>query len=622
MAGRPTITIDREGFLANVLLSQKGPCRVATTANITLSGIQSIDGVTVSPDDRVLVKNQTNGLNGIYVAKTGDWELADDFDQRGHLVKGTVVVVTEGTVNAMTTWVATTSGRPFPGRETISFSQYFGATGTDAGTAGYHLQSDGTTADWAGFVPSGSDVVTRTWQAKARDLVTITDWGAVGDGTTDDTTAVTNADADTRAKFVPEGTYDVTLSGSALDGPYWGFGQIRDSSNNLRAPWFSAIKAAPSSSGTHDSVVTAFNGDLSKVQIAMEHRITGTATLGQPASGYLYTPEAYAQYGWLYNESGHNEATASNDGRTAAAFHRVEIFQVGQGDSVAFNAQVFVNSTRTGSTSFLANPAGSIVNGDMSAGQAGVYLNAGEFFLDDGGFDVAGIGWVVNMDRSVTTGAKNAFWAGFRAQSVGSADVNAFFSASGACDVGLDFSHITTDASKAAIALKADDRIYGNSSSSNGFYATALGTPYIEYSSTRSAWHVNGVLAAPINLFTVASVNFNSANTDTSLTISLPSGYTRYRISNVVISGASASLTTATFGLFTAAAGGGTAVIASGTAITVSTASEGTVNNMQTTAPANVNTQSQNETTLFFRVQTPQGSAATATVSINYTPVS
>lgn len=131
-----------------------------------------------------------------------------------------------------------------------------------------------------------------------------------------------------------------------------------------------------------------------------------------------------------------------------------------------------------------------------------------------------------------------------------------------------------------------------------------------------------GVLAAPINLFTVASVNFNSANTDTALTISLPVGYTRYRISNVVISGASASITTATFGLFTATGGAGTAVIAAGTAITVSTASEGTNNNMQTTAAANTNTQSQTEATLYFRIGTPQGSAATATVSINYTPVS
>ncbi len=37
----------------------KNPCRVATTANITLSGEQTIDGVAVVAADRVLVKSQT-----------------------------------------------------------------------------------------------------------------------------------------------------------------------------------------------------------------------------------------------------------------------------------------------------------------------------------------------------------------------------------------------------------------------------------------------------------------------------------------------------------------------------------------------------------------------------------
>ena len=46
----------------------KQPCRVATTANLTLSGTQTIDGVAVVADDRVLVKNQTTATqNGIYV---------------------------------------------------------------------------------------------------------------------------------------------------------------------------------------------------------------------------------------------------------------------------------------------------------------------------------------------------------------------------------------------------------------------------------------------------------------------------------------------------------------------------------------------------------------------------
>jgi hypothetical protein len=507
-----SLTIDREGFLANAFQTVKGPCRVATTANITLSGVQTIDDVAVVADDRVLVKDQSNGFNAIYVCKTGDWELADDFDQRGHVVQGTRVFVNQGTVNALTEWYVSTTGRPYPGRQAVAFAQLSSAdlaaiaaltstrgdlivggasawTDLALGTAGYHLQSDGTDAGWAGFLQSGSGPTTRTWQDKARDIVSLKDWGAVGDGTTDDTTAVTSADADTRAKFAPAGTYDVTLGATDLDGPYWGFGQIRDSANNLRAPFFSAIKAAPASEGDHDSISTAFNGDLSKVQFAVEHRITGTATLGQPTTGYHHTPEAFPHFTYLRNESGHNEGTADNEGRTCASAHFVKVDNVGQGDGTAFHAHLFVNSTKTGSTHFLANPGGVAYHAQLDAGQAGVYLNAGEFSLADGGFDAAGIGWVVNMDRSVATGAKTATWIGFRAQSIGTADINAFFSATGPCDVGLDFSHITTDTSKAAIALKADDRIYGNASSTNSFYATALGDEYFVFSSSLNRWH-------------------------------------------------------------------------------------------------------------------------------------
>lgn len=118
--------------------------------------------------------------------------------------------------------------------------------------------------------------------------------------------------------------------------------------------------------------------------------------------------------------------------------------------------------------------------------------------------------------------------------------------------------------------------------------------------------------------FFASSVNFNSGNTDTAIAITLPTGFTRYIVQAVRISGASASITTATFGLFTSTGGGGTAIITGGS-ITVSTASENTNNNAQSSGATNANTQSYavaSTATLYFRVQTPQGSAATANVEI------
>ena len=65
----------------------KAPVVAATTANITLSGIQTVDGVSLNPGDRVLVKNQTSQRdNGVYVvassvnwARSPDMLVASDF---------------------------------------------------------------------------------------------------------------------------------------------------------------------------------------------------------------------------------------------------------------------------------------------------------------------------------------------------------------------------------------------------------------------------------------------------------------------------------------------------------------------------------------------------------------
>jgi hypothetical protein len=119
----------------------------------------------------------------------------------------------------------------------------------------------------------------------------------------------------------------------------------------------------------------------------------------------------------------------------------------------------------------------------------------------------------------------------------------------------------------------------------------------------------------------VTGVNFNSTNTDTSLAITLPTGFTRYMVSSLRISGASVSISTATCGLFTAAGGGGVPIVTAATAITVTTASDNTNNNSQSFTINNQNTQSFTATPLFFRVAAAEGSAATANVSVAYVPL-
>lgn len=101
----------------------KGPCRVATTTNITLSGEQTVNGVAVVTGDRVLVKNQTTqSENGIYVADTGPWRRAKDFSSNRDVVRGTLVFVTDGTINGATRWWVSASNPITIGTTSITFT--------------------------------------------------------------------------------------------------------------------------------------------------------------------------------------------------------------------------------------------------------------------------------------------------------------------------------------------------------------------------------------------------------------------------------------------------------------------------------------------------------------------
>lgn len=368
------------------------------------------------------------------------------------------------------------------------------------------------------FTQAGSNAATRSVQDKLRDMVSVKDFGAVGNGIANDTAAIQAADSADNAIFVPAGTYrGVNIASTSLRGPFYGDGQIVDSNNNKRGKFFAAISAAPASLGNHNSVETSFNGDISKLQFAVEHRITGAATLGQPTSGYLYTPEAYPYYTYVYNASGYNHDTATNNGRTGAVAHRVNIFQAGQGDLAAFNASAFVTGTRAGSTHFLANPAVALFNGDLTAGQDGVYLNCYETIASDAGYDVACVGIVNNFIRTNTTGAKSVVWMGYRAQSQGPATCDAVVSATGKWISGLDFTPSSIDfgANQAAIALRAGHRIYFNANdnaSGNleaGWRATGGFDDYIAYNSGSQELQFVGAAGVQFAMGRVASsVNY------------------------------------------------------------------------------------------------------------------
>jgi len=124
--------------------------------------------------------------------------------------------------------------------------------------------------------------------------------------------------------------------------------------------------------------------------------------------------------------------------------------------------------------------------------------------------------------------------------------------------------------------------------------------------------------------FVITGVNFNSANTDNAINISLPTGFTRYLINSVRTVNCTGTLNAVTIGVFTATGGGGTAVVTGGSGVGVTTGSDTTNGNAGANTVNNPNTLAYKLTdvpTIYYRVQNAQGTATTGTVILQITPI-
>jgi hypothetical protein len=152
-------------------LDVKASVLVGTTANITLSGAQTIDGVSVVAGDRVLVKNQTTQAdNGIYVAASGAWARSADANTWDELVSA-YTFIEEGSTYADTGWVCTINKGGTLGTTPITWSQFSGAGTYLAGT-GLTLSGNTfsitNTAVTAGSYGSASKTLTATVNAQGQ----------------------------------------------------------------------------------------------------------------------------------------------------------------------------------------------------------------------------------------------------------------------------------------------------------------------------------------------------------------------------------------------------------------------------------------------------------------------
>lgn len=115
-------------------LDPKASTVAATTASVTLSGTQTIDGIALSAGARVLVKNQTTASqNGIYVVAAGAWARSTDADTFAKLVSA-YLFVEQGSTQADTSFTCTVDTGGSLGSTAITFVQFSGAGTNTAGT--------------------------------------------------------------------------------------------------------------------------------------------------------------------------------------------------------------------------------------------------------------------------------------------------------------------------------------------------------------------------------------------------------------------------------------------------------------------------------------------------------
>ena len=167
-------------------LDVKDSVKIATTANITLSGTQTIDGVAISADERVLVKDQSTATqNGIYLCKSGSWERADDMAAGGDAA-GAFTFVEQGSTLADTGWVCSTNkGSAVVGTNNLAFTQFSSAGVTSAGDG---LDRTGNVYS-VDLKSNGGLVIESTEIAVDLAASSITGTLAVGDGGTGATSA-------------------------------------------------------------------------------------------------------------------------------------------------------------------------------------------------------------------------------------------------------------------------------------------------------------------------------------------------------------------------------------------------------------------------------------------------
>ena len=350
-------------------LGPKAACQCATTANITLSGLQTIDGYTTLAGDRILVKNQSSSqFNGIYIASASAWTRAVDMDVWAEVPGAYTVVLNGGQLD--TGWVCTASATgtinvtAMPWVQFAANSTYFAGTGLSLSSNTFSITPVGTAGTY------GSASAVPVFVTNASGQVT---------SVTNTSIAISNTQVSGLGTMSVQNASSVAITGGSID------------STTIGATTASTVR------GTTITATTQFTGAGTG--------LTGTATSlsigGNAATATTATTASSVTNSVTFNNSGTGGASGSTfNGGTALT---VSYNTVGApsttgtgasgtwGISVTGNAGTVTNGVYT--TGSYSNPAwitsilGSIVSGNISGNAANV---TGTVAASNGGTGISG----------------------------------------------------------------------------------------------------------------------------------------------------------------------------------------------------------------------------------------
>ena len=220
-------------------LSPKQSVKAASTANIvSMSGAATIDGVSLTTGDRVLVKDQSSpALNGVYVVDAGGaWARSADANTWNELV-GAYLFIEQGLVNADMGFLCTNDQGGTINSTAVTFVQFNGAGQITAGIglskSGNTLQVVGT-ANRISVTGGGVDIAaTYTGQTSITTLGTVTtgtwrgtavaaDVGGTGQTSYNTGDLLYATSGTTLGRLAAGPANQVLLSTNINNGPVWG----------------------------------------------------------------------------------------------------------------------------------------------------------------------------------------------------------------------------------------------------------------------------------------------------------------------------------------------------------------------------------------------------------------